>query len=355
MSPSDALVSVLRANQGMASDLLGSIAGEPIASHEVVAEAELTGHPGAQGDKLIPTFFYRTRSGRTAEITVFVKRSSERGPSEAHHYAYLARHAAPIPRMYGSATDAQGREIVFLEHLDKVLAEEDFAGEPGAAGRFLALLARFNSIAVERPYAEKLHRFDLGGMVLQQTPTLEELAHHAPSGRLGSRCKQLFANTEAVLNRLQQRAGALAQAAGKMEMGLVHGDYFPRHVGCRSGSDELLTFDLAHTQSAARFFDVAPFVGMPKGRSPLGLAAEKAALDYLAAYNEIAAARISMEQFLKETRDVWLAWNLRRLGWYLGPALGRAGSPDTGSGGEAAAEQKRRDLCELLEAILAGS
>ena len=51
---------------------------------------------------------------------MFVKWFWEAGPREARHYENLGLLGAPIPELYGSLTDPEGKEVLFLEYLEPI-------------------------------------------------------------------------------------------------------------------------------------------------------------------------------------------------------------------------------------------
>lgn len=90
-----------------------SMAGEPLADFTVSVEREPQGFPGWAGDKLIPTFRWRTEAGRTGEKTTCVKRMRKPWMQEARHYGYLHAHGFPacaraftlMPRLPGGTLE----------------------------------------------------------------------------------------------------------------------------------------------------------------------------------------------------------------------------------------------------------
>jgi hypothetical protein len=320
--------------------ILTAAAGEPVADFDVATRPLSRGHYGAEGDKLIATCRYNTRSGRSGSIDLFCKCCCRPGPSEAHHYEYLHSRGMPLPRYFGSSLDLRGHEVLFLEHLDTVFGDDDLLRQPDLCTEFLQTLARINAKAVSPDYARVLGSGDIGGIVAKDLAVLDELADLASGGALGPGLRQLLGCRAA--DRLKAVALPLAAAATAMPHGLIHGDYFPRHIGRRRDDSTLLVFDWAHAGLAARFLDVATFVGCPENESGLALSAEQAATAYLDAYAASGGPQMPLDVFLQENRTLWLAWNFRCLRWWLPKALKN----------DERSPQARNDLARLLDILL---
>lgn len=63
--------------------VLEQAVGTPVDTFTLAFRHEITGHPGYQGQKLIPTFDYTTRDGERGQVVVFVKRHAEQERIEA--------------------------------------------------------------------------------------------------------------------------------------------------------------------------------------------------------------------------------------------------------------------------------
>ena len=63
--------------------VLEQAVGAPLDTFTFTFRHEITGHPGYQGQKLVPTFDYTTRDGRQGQVVVFVKRHEEQERSES--------------------------------------------------------------------------------------------------------------------------------------------------------------------------------------------------------------------------------------------------------------------------------
>ncbi len=318
---------------------IATLFGEPLASFGVSIRPLAQGHYGAEGDKLLADCCYRTRNGCLGEICVFCKRFHRPGPSEAPLYEHLQRLRVPLPRLLGHFRDGQDHEVLLLEHLDKVYQDSDLLTEPRQCADFVRLIARFNAAGTLADLAEGLNRIDIGTFVTKDLGVLTDLHRQAGSGTIGDELQGLL--TDHSLLRLRKTAMEIADATSRMPLGLIHGDLFPRHVGHRCGSSDLLVFDLAHTGLGARFFDIATYVN-PNDEFRSSLSAEELAVIYLQAYLDAGCESISVEAFLHEARTLWMAWNYRCLRWWMPRA-------EEGQDGSSAA---RNSIIRLLEAMM---
>ena len=97
------------------------------ACHDTVTDytvrlAKRQGIEGICGEYLLPTFSAKTESADAVEVPMFIRRQLRASTHrrQAHHYGFLAAQRVPIPSIYGSLIDAEGREVIFLELLDEV-------------------------------------------------------------------------------------------------------------------------------------------------------------------------------------------------------------------------------------------
>jgi len=302
--------------------------GEAVASFDISIEHQVSPEDyGYRGDKVIPTFTYTTRSGRTEKITLFVKRHCDPGPAEAHHYANLVNHQAPIPRMYGTLSDPTQREIIFLEYLDAVTDGDQFLDDAEHYRQFLAVTARFNAIRPTGEYTVRLRRLDvaaglLGGQDWDQrltraVSTLDRVWQLACDGELGGDLEELCGASQDKLGRLLAFARGLAEPVSRMATGLCHYDNFPNNLGRRRETGELLTFDLETVGFMPRFWDVAEWLGAPDEVRPLCRPRKELAEYYLEQYTRWAGSAVTVDQFLEEARILWMAWTFSQLWWWL--------------------------------------
>lgn len=306
--------------------IVESIAGAPVVSFEVTIEHRVAGRYGDRGDKVIPTFEYKTQCGHFARATVFVKRHCEPGPAEAYHYAYLAEHGAPIPRMYGWLTDQNKREVIFLEHLDVVTDEDpylEFLSDPGRFRQFLSATARFNAIRPSGSYAEQLRRQEWGVQLTRAARVLENIWDLARKGELGRGLAEFCSGPRDRLTRLQTLAERLISPVSRMERGLCLYDHRPCDTGWRRETGELLIFDLEFVELLPRFWDMAEWLGAPEEVRRVCCPRTELAGHYLEEYVRSGGSRVAVDEFLEEARILWTVWHFTDLWWRRDRALGK--------------------------------
>lgn len=304
--------------------IVENIAGEPLARFDVRIEHQVQGHYGYGAEKLIPTFTYTTRSGRTGRQVVFVKWFGEPGPHEAHHYAWLAKHQAPIPRMYGALTGPGQREMIVLEYLQRI---EDlhpfhrFMNDAARFPQFLALAAHFNAIRPSDERAAQLPRRDVAARLTGALPALERIWAHACKGELGEAMARLCSSRRDKLSQVRRMAQRLAEPIARMQTGLAHNDFYPDSAGRRRQTGELLAVDLESVGLAPRFYDAARWLGAPDGVQPRCRPRRELARYYLQQYARWGGRAVPMGQFLAEARILWTAQTLEMLWFSLRRAL----------------------------------
>ena len=328
--------------------IVDSIAGEPVAAFEVGIEHELEGHYGYAGEKAIPTFTYATRPGRAGRETVFVKWLHEPDAREPVHYEWLVKHQAPIPRLYGVLKVESRGPMLFLEHLHEIINNEKFLEDEERFRQFLALAARFNAIAPSREYAALLPDHGLCRTLTSMVSVLEAIWELAGKGRLGNDLAAFCSGPDDKLSHLQELATRLIEPVSRMETGLCHTDLYPENTGRRPATGELLLLDLELVARAPRFFDAACWLGAPDDIRAWPLPREELAQHYLGEYARCGGCPAPLDEFLEETRTLWMAAEITMLGWKLGRALdGRVdGAKDP--------EEGRRIYCEDLYESLSG-
>lgn len=247
---------------GLSDDQLRPIveaaAGESVASFTVSVDHEVPGHYGFNARKLIPTFHYRTSAGDDGQVTLFIKRFDREGPAEAHHYAELSRHDAPIPRMYGSLTDGEGREVLFLEYVGPLSDDDAFVLED--AGRFrkwLALVARFGAVEPSPAWRRKYGQTGAGWAagLRKARQELTTLFRRARKGDLGPDLQAFCEGHSARLTDVHRLVDLVAQRTADMPMTLTHRDLCPENAGVRVETSEWLVLDIEWIGLAPRFFD----------------------------------------------------------------------------------------------------
>lgn len=339
--------------------IVENVAGEPVVSCEIAIEHEVEGHYGYQAEKVIPTFTYATASGRTGKATVFAKRFHEPGPREAHHYAHLAQHDAPVARMYGTLTTPDEREIVFIEFLTGAAGLhpfDRFVGDADSFLPFLALGARFHAIQPSDEYKAELYHQSAGDVrrwLDNAAQALERIWKCAPRGELGDDVKDLCAASRGKLPRLQKLAGDLVAPVSQTEVGLVHGDFYPDQALRREQTGEVLLVDLEGVGLRPRFFDVGRWIGAADEVQPRCLPQEELARHYLAERARWSGRAVPLHEFLEETRLLALADALMMLPFDTGRSLdGKVDwTEDRDEGRRVFREEVRRQLSLLLHAI----
>jgi len=330
--------------------------GEPVASFDISVEHQVQGYYGYSSEKVIPTFVYTTRPGRTGNITIFVKRFNEPGPREAHHYAYLEKHRAPIPRMYGSLTDAEQREMIFLEYLDcigDIEAYRHFLDDADHLHRLLAVIARFSAIRPSDEYAAELPCSDADHIsrdLTKAASNLGDIWEHACSGKLGDAMKRLCAGSQKELPRLQTLAHDLIAPTARIERGLTHGDLCVDSVAWRPDPRQLLILDLESINLGPRFYDVAEYIGAPDDVQPRCRPRRELAQYYLDEYARWGGSPVTMDQFLEEMRAQWLRGLLTMVWFPFHRALD--GRVDWTEDRQEARQACRRQLYEEVSALL---
>lgn len=296
------------------------VSSETVESFDVSIEHQVQGEYGRQAKKVIPTFTYRTQTGRTGKVTVFVKWYYRSGPAEAHHYTYLQRHQATIPRIYGVLTVNQ-REMLFLEYLQPIIDYDKLLNNLEQFQRFLSVIARFNAIDPIQEYANQLPFRDLGNELIDSASVLNSIWEHACKGKLGDVLEEFCCRSVDKLNHLKMLAKRLINVVNQMEIGLVHYDFYPVHTCWRRETGELLITDLEFVGFAPRFYDLGWWLGASDDILQRCRPRRELAQYYLQQYIHYGGCSISVEQFLEETHILWLAGILKRLKWRLGHAL----------------------------------
>jgi hypothetical protein len=297
------------------------LAGEPIASFEVAVEDQLPGHYGYGAEKLVPTITYSTVSNKRGTAKLFVKWSDEPGPREAHHYEHLARHQAPVPRLYGALVSSDRREMIFLELLQPVHDLHPFDRVMKRRSQFPAFLrtaARFNAVQPSAEYAARLRNVaspDLSEWHEKVNGTLDGIWQYASTGDLGQHMRELCASAVAKRPALLKRARRLVEPLSDMPTGLTHNDFYPDSVGKREATGELLLVDLESVGVGPRFADVARWIGPPDDIRPRCFPRRHLAQCYLEEYAQCGGNCPPLSRFLEETRLLWV-WQTFDMLWF---------------------------------------
>lgn len=315
-APSQIVTTVFGLTKAQLWPIVQAAAGERVASFDIAIEHEVQGNYGCQGEKAIPTFTYTSPSGRTRAVSIFGKYFYRTGPAESQQYAFLEKHSAPIPRMFGALYDPDGREMLFLEYVD--------SSPEAQADRTLhqlrdqcVLLARFNGITPSRDYRAWLE--DCGEGVIHSVAsaegTLERLWERAVRRELGESLRRFCADEVGKLCHLQRLARDVAVRAAQMESGLLHTDFARENTGRRRETGELLLLDIEFVGLGPRFFDIGCLLG-PRVSSARAQARRRVlSQHYLEAYARAGGAPPPLSDFDQQTHVLALAGLLRSLAW----------------------------------------
>jgi len=321
--------------------------GEPVTSLDISIEHQVEGYYGFAAEKLIPTFSYVTPEGRRGRIAIFAKHSHNPNSPEPEHYRFLALHGVPLPRLYGVLRSPEDRPVLFLEHLDMSEVRR-FPRPQSFIFGFLALMAQFNAVRPSPEYAAWLEELlqrerdeDIG-----LAGTVEVVWERACEGGLGEPLQQFCSADMQRCARLRVLADRVAAQVADMETGLVSGDFSVENTGFRQSGERVL-FDVEGIGLGARFTDVALLVGRPDDQWPPAPYPPRQALTehYLREYVRWGGAAPPLDQFLAETRVLWL----RRAIWDtgFGAGWGHSDSPAP----EEQRQASRRGVLRILRML----
>ena len=330
-----------------------AVPNEMLESFDISIEHQVQGYYGYQAEKIIPTFTYTTATGNAGKITIFIKKFYRKGPAEAHNYVLLEKYQAPIPRMYGTLTDADKREILFLEYLVPITDNEKFLSDADQFHQFIDLAAHFNAIQLSQEFADQLSNLDISRRLIGADPILNKIWSLACKGELGDTLRQFCSGSKDKLRQLQMLTKQMIEPIERMELGLSHTDFYPENTGWRRETGELLMLDLEFAGLAPKFFDVAGWIGAPDDIQPRCGQRRELAQYYLEQYARYGGSPVSLEQFLDETYTLWMAGELRMLGWSLNRAID--GQVDWTNDREEGQRLCRDGLYKVLNDLLQGA
>jgi len=329
--------------------ILSNIVGDKVLSFDININHQVQGYRGYSADKIIPTFTYITESGLTGEVTVFIKKFYDSGPVEVHHYVYLQKYNAPIPRMYGFLTDTEQHEILFLEYLEPigdVEACRTFTSNIEHFRKLLSVAAKFNAIKPSDEYIEHLSYRNFDNGLKNAVSVLDDLFDHALKGELGNDLKQFCLESQHELSNLQKFTLSLINPINHIEIGLLHGDIYPENTCWNKDKSELIIIDFEHVGLGPRFYDVALWLGSPDHIKKYNDLHQH----YLGQYNDLSDKLVTLKDFVNEVFILWFAWNLTGLWFPLGRALD--GLNDWTEDREEGRQFFRNELIETLSTIL---
>jgi len=281
----------------------------PVKSLEMRIEHEIL-NKGMSSRTIIPTFYYRTESGTTRDMTIFVKRQSKLDTREAPQYLRAEKAGVPTPRYYGHLDGSRGEEIIFLEFLPECGIDDQSEMEVRA---LVGLIAHINTVPlrdnhfgmpelVPREQAARHIQLDLEQNLI---PRLEQIWESGAAGEVGLEVQTLCSKNPRGAEVLKQRAFALAHGIAALpEDSLIQGDTGAHNMGWRVTPEgkELVAFDLDF-HLGRRFYDIGYIMHNQLGDSTLSL--EEIATHYLAEYTRWGGENVTLEDFLEQTR--WLA------------------------------------------------
>lgn len=296
--------------------IIENIACEEVKSFDILnLEHDIkAGFVGISGDKVIATFSYTTLSGQTDIKKVFIKRFYEPDAiREAWHYIALQKVDAPIPKFYGSLniSQADGREIIFLECINPVPDYRPYTEFVMDASRyipFIRVTARFDAIRPSDEYSAMLSATPpqeiFNHSVEYCINLFDQLWQDANDDKLGEDIKRIC--TDQACNRIRKLPERLIEIDFSAFDYLVHDCYEPCHTGWRHDTDEMLIFDLAGVALSARFSNAGLWLGEADEVREKCLPRKKLAEIYLGEYFKHGGEPVSLDQFLTETRNLWL-------------------------------------------------
>lgn len=194
-------------------------AGQPVESFRISFEYQLGPVKGFNAQKVIPTFYWRGRTGKQGRTIMFIKRNPPQH-REAFHYAYLAKHGAPIPRLYGALRDDQGRDILFLEYLDALYDEDWFFSDPERCRRYFSASARFHAIHPEADYMSQLEQKRVDRYLAEALDVLNTVRLSSFRGELGHDLEALCLDNAAALPKLLEIVAESSGRVANMALGL---------------------------------------------------------------------------------------------------------------------------------------
>jgi len=298
--------------------IIEKIANEPINSFNVNAINKKLGPSGIRGDYLVPTIEYTTKSLSNKKITIFVRRPHRERPGESqlHHYEYLSGRNIPIPKLYDSIIDGEGREVLFLEYLEEIREEDEiFLSDENHVRKFLSLMAQFNTTRLSIDYIAQLGN-DMARRnwvrnwniwLTWAIFALKIFEERAYSGELGKTLKNAFCTSSDKLNQLKELSIQLMNHVNKFKKGYIHGDFHPGNTAWRHRRKELVVFDFEDVMIDVRFYDIAMYLGAPDNVEKRCIKQNDLAEYYLEQYYYFSGESINIKNFLNELYIIWLA------------------------------------------------
>jgi|SRR5579871_2142984 len=335
--------------------LEAAIEGERIREVRIAIERQVEGYFGGCGDKLIPTIAYTTHSGLSGEITLFVKRFSWKGCSEAIHYRHLAERGTPAPRLYGTLMSPDQEEILFLEYLPSIGMDKRSVEDWRT---LLTLIARFAAAPLSAEYQVLLPTSELSSYLRSEDTKADIVVclDRAKQGELGADLAAFCQDSEALTTRVLERVGRLNRQIEQMPVGLIHQDFLPDNLGWRGERQEMLVFDIHKNALGPRFYDLTRWFGktiLTIGPSSWldgseGLRQELTE-HFLQEYARWGGAVVTVADFQEEIRLLSLASSVEMLWWLRDRA--HDGLVEWKNDPEEARKETRAHLLRLLHQL----
>jgi len=241
-----------------------NVVGETVTELSVALEEQLAKElQGGFGDYMIPAISYRCSGGASGSVVLFAKRQKRIETHECPHYTHLCRHGAPVPRLFGCLQDAEGREVLFLEHLVPFNDNEaDHLADPERFRQFLAASARFKAVPLSEGYRGNLEDWDMERTLIPATwkPSVTNIWAAALRGELGPELGRLCADNEDQQQPLRKLADVAADRIRHLPQGINHGDHRLGNAGWRRTTGAMVFYDLG-VFLGPRFDDVANYLG----------------------------------------------------------------------------------------------
>jgi hypothetical protein len=252
---------------------------------------------------------------------LFVKRQADASTREAPHYHYLSRAGAPVPHLYASGDDDQGREVLVIEFVEPVCdSEESLLADADLFAVFLRATAAFNAAIVEPPYRQLLRCQDWAANLRTAAHHLRRLDDLMRGGDLGPMLASFCHEQQGNIELLAGHALALSEVVGEMQVGLCHQDHHHLNVGWRVDSKQMLIFDLELVELMPRFWDLAQWIGAPDAVRRLPVPRAELARLYIDVYFAGNRKRISAATLVDQARTLWETRELCDTWWRLDAA-----------------------------------
>lgn len=271
---------------------------------------------GGCGTKAFGDLRITTVDGQELRTSLFLKKFSWKGKSEAAHYRQLARCAVPIPHLYGAFQHPDGEEMLFLERLTEIGFDRQSEADWFS---LITVLARLNACDISPDYLSHLHPFEQGGRIdgywitgFNSFPTA--------AGEIEANLRACDVAPDEI-PRLSLAAQQLCERLAALPKGLVHQDFLADNLGWRGKHAEMVVFDIHKNALGPRFSDVAAYLGLPDWSHTASFLNQSPTLredlirHYLQEYASCGGAAVSVERFYEEAALLFWAHKVAILWW----------------------------------------